>query len=144
MTRRSVPSPMRARAAAGVCCAAALVAACGGDKVEEVSQSAQAAVLTARIEAVELEIGAKIGLAVCVSNDDCRTLPMGALACGGPADFRVYSTQSTDVAGLQRLGDEHQRLSRDRLALQQAVGPCIARLPPETDCNRSSLSCRAR
>jgi hypothetical protein len=144
MTQRSIPSPRRLFAAAGACCAALLVAACGGDKVEEVSQSAQAAVLTARIEAVELEIGAKIGPAICVSNDDCRTLPMGALACGGPADYRVYSTQSTDVAGLQRLADEHQRLSRDRLALQQAVGPCVAALPPQTDCNRSSLNCRAR
>jgi hypothetical protein len=125
------------RAAAVLLAATALLAACGGGgTVEEVG-------LSVRIEAAETEIKTRIGPAVCSVDGDCRALPMGALACGGPSGFLPYSIRGTDEGALSRLSEEHQRLSREQLQASGAVvGPCIALLPPVPRCEPRQLSCK--
>ena len=116
---------------------AALLAACGGDdKIEE-------ATLSVRIEATEAEIQTRIGPALCSLDSDCRALPMGALACGGPARFLPYSIRNTDEDELMRRSAEHQRLSAEQLAVSgPAVGPCIVPATPVPSCEL--LSCKLR
>jgi hypothetical protein len=127
---------MIGRAAVGLLAASALLAACGGSKVEEVA-------LSVRIEAAETEIRTRIGPAICSVDGDCRALPMGALACGGPSRFVPYSIRGTDEGALSRLSEEHQRLSREQLQASGPVaGPCIALLPAVPRCELVQLSCK--
>ena len=53
-------------------------------------------------------IGALVGEAACDSIGDCRVVGLGAKPCGGPWEFLVYSTASTDSAALAgRLGEHN-------------------------------------
>lgn len=59
------------------------------------------------------ELRTLIGPAACNSDAQCRTVPVGAKACGGPAGYWAWSTQGTDadaVAALaRRQADAHKR-----------------------------------
>ena len=46
-----------------------------------------------------------IGTPACSSNAQCRTLPVGALACGGPRAYLAYSTGHVDARRLQALAE---------------------------------------
>ena len=48
------------------------------------------------------ELRALIGPAACTADSQCRSLPVGAKACGGPAGYWAWSTQAGDA---QRIGD---------------------------------------
>jgi hypothetical protein len=116
-----------------------LLSACGAsDKVDE-------AALKARIDVIETEVTTRTGLATCVQDSDCRSLPMGALACGGPSRFHPYSKLLTDETAMAKLGDDHRRLSAELLTLQTAVGPCVALATPTPFCSLSApLTCKLR
>lgn len=51
------------------------------------------------------EIKHLIGTAACSSNAQCRTLPVGAKACGGPEAYLAYSAVQADAARLQALAE---------------------------------------
>lgn len=67
------------------------------------------------VESVRLggELRALIGAAACSANEQCRTVPVGAKACGGPAGYLAWSTQGTDaprlIALATRQSDAHKR-----------------------------------
>ena len=44
---------------------------------------------------------ALIGDAACRDDTQCRTLPVGSLACGGPASYLPWSTLRSDEAALK-------------------------------------------
>ena len=50
-------------------------------------------------------IRALVGDASCTESGQCRTLPIGAVACGGPQDYLPYSTSRTDEKALLALGE---------------------------------------
>jgi hypothetical protein len=52
-------------------------------------------------------IHALVGKAVCTDDSQCRVLPIGARACGGPASHLAYSTAHTDGAELQVLAERY-------------------------------------
>ncbi|MEN9315313.1 MAG: hypothetical protein RJA99_2395 [Pseudomonadota bacterium] len=134
LRRMAVP-----RIGPAVLAAALLAAGCGeGTKIEEVS-------LATRVDAIEVEVKTRIGPAVCSVDADCRALPMGALPCGGPSRFLPYSIRGTDEGALSRLSADHQRLSAELLAGQQAVGNCLALLQPVAYCELGApLACKLR
>jgi len=108
------------------------------DKVDE-------ELLRVRIDVLETEIKVRIGPAACTADAECRGLPIGALACGGPSRFLPYSVQATDEGALGRLAQDHRRLSAELVAAQGVVGPCVVLDPPVAFCDRSApLSCRLR
>ncbi len=116
------------------------LAGCGGssDKVEAVT-------LQARIDVIEAEVRTRIGPAACSSDGECRVLPMGALACGGPASFVPYSIRATDEGALGRLSTDHQALSAEQLKQRAALGPCVVLPVPAAYCELSApLSCKTR
>jgi hypothetical protein len=116
----------------------ALAGCSGSDKVEAVT-------LQARIDVIEAEVRTRIGPAACTSDGECRVLPMGALACGGPASFVPYSIRATDEGALGRLSADHQALSAEQLKERAAVGTCIALQVPAAYCELSApLSCKTR
>lgn len=117
--------------------ALSLGSACSSNERDE-------AALQGRIEVIETEIKTRIGAALCTADSDCRALPIGALACGGPSRFLPYSIQNTDEGPLGRLSEDHRRLSAELVALRGTVGPCVALETPQAHCERSQASCRLR
>ncbi len=110
----------------------------GSDKVEAVT-------LQARIDLISAEVKTRIGPAACTSDGECRVLPMGALACGGPSSFVPYSIRATDEAALARLSADHRALSAEQLEERAAVGPCGVLQVPAAFCELSApLSCKTR
>lgn len=64
-------------------------------------------------------IRALVGDASCTHSGQCRTLPIGAMACGGPEDYLPYSESRTDEKALRALGEKHKA---ERLAENKASG----------------------
>ena len=133
---RSCGTPLpRTRRLLAAALAALALAACGSDKVEEVS-------LATRIDVIEAEAKTRIGPAACLVDSDCRALPMGALACGGPSRFLPYSIRGTDEGVLTRLSADHQRLSAEQVAGAGTGSICIAVVPGVPRCELATLSCK--
>jgi hypothetical protein len=143
-SRGAAPVGARRVALRGRLAGAALLlalAGCGGGG----SSAVQEASLETRIAALDVEVKTRIGPAVCSIDSDCRALPMGALACGGPSEYLPYSIRGTDEGALTRLSADHQRLSAELNAQRQAVGNCIALAPPTPYCQTSApLACKLR
>lgn len=64
-------------------------------------------------------IKSEIGSAPCTSDDQCRSLPVGAKACGGPAAWWPWSESNADGKRLQAWAQELDRLQRQRF---EAIG----------------------
>jgi hypothetical protein len=94
-TQARDPGPKDARAPAS----AATGAATGGDTL-------------ARIRALA-------GGATCTESGQCRTLPVGAMACGGPESYLPYSMSGTDEKALRALGEQYKA---ERQAANKAGG----------------------
>ncbi|HEX9174228.1 MAG TPA: hypothetical protein VF861_16385 [Telluria sp.] len=65
------------------------------------------------------QIKAMIGAATCTEASQCRTLPLGARACGGPEAYVAYSTANNSEAALKALGE---RYKQERKASNEASG----------------------
>ncbi len=64
-------------------------------------------------------IRATIGDASCTHSGQCRTLPIGAMACGGPESYLPYSESRTDEKTLRALGEQYKA---ERQAQNKASG----------------------
>lgn len=71
-------------------------------------------------------IRAEIGDAACSADAQCRTLPIGARACGGPAAWWAWSTASADGAKLQTLAARLHAVEQERLLREGLLSTCIA------------------
>lgn len=65
------------------------------------------------------QIRAMIGSAACTGPNQCRTLPVGARACGGPEAYLPYSTANLSEPALKALAE---RYKGEREAQNQASG----------------------
>ena len=74
----------------------------------------------------------------CETDDDCASLPIGHLACGGPSDYRVYSTRIDDEsqARLSELSQTTQKLAK-QLNEQRSMMSICSMVPEPV------LSCRS-
>ncbi len=76
--------------------------------------------------AISQQINTAIGHAPCNTDDQCRTVGLGANACGGPVAWRAWSTQTQDEQGkkLRALADQLSALQRRRQAQSGMVSTC--------------------
>lgn len=76
-----------------------------------------------------------IGHATCSSDDDCATVGIGALACGGPQAYAAWSKKQTD-AGALAAAVARQREERERQMVrsgEQSI--CMVVQDPGARCN---------
>lgn len=59
---------------------------------------------------------ALIGTASCTASSQCRTVAVGAQACGGPQAYLPYSQARTDEKALLALAGQHRAEVKARLA----------------------------
>ncbi|MEX2154583.1 MAG: hypothetical protein WD825_14675 [Gemmatimonadaceae bacterium] len=95
-----------------------------------------------RIARLEREARALAKTDGCTSADQCRAAPVGERACGGPRDYMVYCTRTTDSAGLYRKLAELRQAEMDYNKKTGAMSTCEFRTPPELAI--AGGSCKAR
>jgi len=110
---------------------AALLLACQAQtppsSVARTGPAAEAALLQ-RIEA-------EIGQAECSSTAECRSLPIGAKACGGPARWIAWSTRHSRAEQLQAWAAELARRQRQREEAHGLVSTCSIVPDPGASCD---------
>lgn len=81
------------------------------------------------------QIKTEIGTAACDSNQQCRTLPVGQRACGGPETYLAYSTKVSDAAKLQRMASEHSAAAKEQNTRSGMISTCQMIMDPGATCS---------
>jgi hypothetical protein len=85
-----------------------------------------------------------IGDASCSSDAECRTVPVGAKACGGPAAWWAWSQTRTDAAQLQAWSMQLDRLQRKRFEATGQQSNCQVVPDPGAACVAQRCVLRTR
>lgn len=80
------------------------------------------------------QIRATIGAATCTESSQCRTLPLGARACGGPEGYLPYSTANNAETALKALGDRYKQERQAQNAKSGMVSDCRFMMDPGAVC----------
>jgi hypothetical protein len=80
------------------------------------------------------EIKRLIGTPTCSDNAQCRSLPVGALACGGPQEYLPYSTAKTDEKALLALAERSKTERQAEIQRTGEMSICIHRPDPGAVC----------
>ena len=118
---------------AGVACAPATPgsgdsATAGADSAAVRNQPVRLQAEVTRLEARLRQLASSDG---CDSAGQCKAAPVGERACGGPRDYVVYCTTSTDEARLLAVVDSLKDAEMRLNEATGAVSTCEMRLPPE-------------
>ncbi len=82
------------------------------------------------LQAIERQIGSPR----CERDSQCRTVALGARACGGPETYRAHALQGPAAARLEQLAEQH-RLTRRALHAQSGrAGICQVLADPGARC----------
>lgn len=76
----------------------------------------------------------EIGAAGCDTDTQCRTLAIGAKACGGPQAYLAWSTKSTSAARIKALAARHREVQQAENARSQAMSDCAVVTDPGAVC----------
>ena len=82
----------------------------------------------------EATILALIGDAGCDAAAQCRTIAMGAKACGGPKAFLAWSIRRTDEATLRAAADSYSARMRVEVSQSAMVSNCAIVTDPGAQC----------
>jgi hypothetical protein len=80
------------------------------------------------------QIRAMAGAAACSDSSQCRTLPLGARACGGPEAYLPYSTAKTSEPELRALGERYKQQRQARNAASGMMSDCRFIVDPGAVC----------
>jgi len=80
------------------------------------------------------ELRALIGPASCSTDSQCRTVAVGAKACGGPAGYWAWSTQSTDAMALNALAERQAQAQRREVATNGMRSNCMLAIDTGAAC----------
>ncbi|MBD8565225.1 hypothetical protein IFU01_13255 [Oxalobacteraceae sp. CFBP 8763] len=80
------------------------------------------------------DIRRQIGTPTCSDNAQCRTLPVGAMACGGPQEYLPYSTQKSDANALRALSERSYTETKAVLTASGMVSTCMLKADPGAVC----------
>lgn len=81
------------------------------------------------------QITAEIGAAACDAPAQCKTLAIGAKACGGPESHVAYSTKQSDGAKLTALAARHAEARKKADARSGMMSTCSVVSDPGATCD---------
>ena len=90
--------------------------------------------------ALHAQVQQLIGRAACDSDAQCRTLPLGVRACGGPETYVAWSVLGTDQAALQRAGERYGQWQAQQQARSGTMSICMVETDPGAVCSRSATT----
>jgi hypothetical protein len=73
----------------------------------------------------------------CSTDTECRAIPVGARACGGPTGYRAYSTKSAASADIDTLVQRQRELSAEAARASHRFSPCFMLPDPGARCYQS-------
>jgi hypothetical protein len=85
-----------------------------------------------QISAIENSISDLINT-TCTETGQCKTLPIGAKACGGPTHYIVFSSSTNEIA-LQLLINEYTAFNIKYNEVTNAISDCSLVIPPSLNC----------
>jgi hypothetical protein len=91
-------------------------------------------------QALQAEVHRLIGRAACKTDAQCRTLPLGARACGGPDAYLAWSVLGTDEAALRRAADRYGQWQAQEQARRSTMSICMIELDPGAVCSRDTTA----
>lgn len=80
------------------------------------------------------QIEAEIGDAACSSDQQCRTLALGAKACGGPDRYIAWSTARSKADKLAALGERYKAERMAENMRSGALSNCMFEVDPGAQC----------
>ena len=80
------------------------------------------------------ELRALIGPAACTASSQCRSLPVGAKACGGPAAYWAWSVEATDARRLTELAARQAAAHRREIEASGMRSNCAVLVDPGASC----------
>lgn len=83
-----------------------------------------------------------IGAAACTDSAQCKTLPVGARACGGPEGYLPYSTAVKSSEPLTELAARHAERRRANNAATGMISTCEVRPDPGAMCVKGACQLR--
>lgn len=112
-----------------------LAAACTTEPQQPVRAEAKMPpVVALQPSATVTEIKRLIGTPTCSDNAQCRSLPVGALACGGPQEYLPYSTVQTNESQLRNLAERSKTEREAQIKASGEMSICINRPDPGAVC----------
>ncbi len=81
------------------------------------------------------QLDAQIGSAACDTAQQCRTLPVGSKACGGPAGYRAWSTKTSDGALLTQLAEKQALQQKQADSASGRMSTCSVATDPGATCS---------
>lgn len=70
----------------------------------------------------------------CQQSAECRVLPVGHRACGGPDGFVIFSTQNNDAQTIENIVETISNLQRQRNIAEQRMSICQHLTVPAAQC----------
>lgn len=70
----------------------------------------------------------------CSSDQQCKTVAVGAKACGGPESFMVYSTANASPEQVQALAERYRKEREQENKLNGTVSDCRMLMDPGAQC----------
>jgi len=77
-----------------------------------------------------------IGSASCTASAECKTVAVGARACGGPEGYLAYSTSVSPAAPLEALAARHAERRRAAVAASGMASTCNVLPDPGAVCDK--------
>ncbi|WP_284620298.1 hypothetical protein [Aquabacterium humicola] len=85
-----------------------------------------------------------IGDAACTGDAECRTVGIGALACGGPQGYRAWSVRRTDEAALMQAVQQQRQEREQQIAKRGEMSICRVVPDPGARCALPAGRCVLR
>lgn len=80
------------------------------------------------------EMRALAGAAACTDSAQCKTVPLGARACGGPEGYLAFSSATTAVAPMEALAARYAEQRRAAHAASGMLSTCQFMPDPGAQC----------
>jgi hypothetical protein len=72
--------------------------------------------------------------AACTADTECRTVAVGAKACGGPTGYRAYSGKTVSPDSVEALAQHERELAAAQAKASHQVSPCFMLADPGARC----------
>jgi hypothetical protein len=89
------------------------------------------------LASVDAQLDATLGNAsACAADSDCRSVAVGAKACGGPTGYRAYSDKTVSSASVEALAQHERELAAQAARDSHEVSPCFMLADPGARCEQ--------
>ena len=77
------------------------------------------------------------GAAACTADTECRSVAVGAKACGGPTGYRAYSSKTVSAASVDALAQRERDLAGQAARASHEVSTCYMLADPGAHCQQN-------